>query len=583
MSAKKRHPRGSPSGLRAAWGAPQVKPASPRQTVQVRFPNGELYEAPVGTSLEEFIRAARLNHATSIVAALVDGRLRELTWPVTRDVEVTPLSMATGDGMRIYRRSLCFLLIVAARELFPQTRISIDHSLTLGGLFCRAIGREPFSEEEMTRLEERMREIVEADEPITRQELPLPQAIELFQKQGYESKVRLLSYRRKDYLPIYTLRGVHDYFYGYMVPSTGYLRYFALHPYPPGFILRFPARYKPTGLSPFHDFPRLAAIFQEYGQWMEAMEIKDVGMLNQAVERDRIREVVLVAEALHEQRIAEIAREIASREQVRLVLIAGPSSSGKTTFAKRLAIQLLANGIRPLPLSLDDYFLNREETPRDEQGEYDFESLRAVDLELFNHQLQELMAGREVTLPRYDFLAGKRHQGPTVAISPQHVILVEGIHGLNPDLVPAIPQERIYRIYISALTQLNLDCHNRIPTTDIRLLRRIVRDARERGSSALETISRWEKVVHGEFRNIFPYQENADAMFNSALVYELAVMKSFAEPLLRQIDPGTVEYVEARRLLAFLEWFLPCEARLVPDNSILREFIGGSILRDFLP
>jgi len=317
------------------------------------------------------------------------------------------------------------------------------------------------------------------------------------------------------------------------------------------------------------------------------MEVEDVGALNQAVESERIREVILVSEALHERCIADIAKEVtAQRDRVRLVLIAGPTSSGKTTFAKRLAIQLLANVIRPLALGLDDYFLSRDETPRDAQGEYDFESLEALDLELFNHQLQELMAGRKVTLPQYDFLTGQRQRGATLAIGPEHIILAEGIHGLNPDLVSEIPQEHVYRIYISALTQLNLDCHNRIPTTDTRLLRRLVRDARERGISAQETIRRWEKVVHGEFRNIFPYQENADVMFNSALVYELAVMKPFAEPLLRQIDPGSMEYTEARRLLAFLEWFLPVKqipggTRLVPDNSILREFISGSILKDF--
>jgi uridine kinase len=519
---------------------------------------------------------------------LVDGELRDLTWPVTRDVKVMPLPMATGDGMRIYRRSLCFLLIVAAQELFPQARIIIDHSLTLGGLFCQVALREPFSRGELAQLEERMGEITAADDPITRQDFPLDRAIELFQEQGYDDKVRLLSYRRKEgYLPIYALRGVHNYFYGYMVPSAGYLCHFALRSYPPGFILCFPPRYEPDGLSPFHDFPRLATVFREYGEWAAVMGIGDVGALNQAVEDKRIREAVLVAEALHERDVADIAREItAQRDRVRLVLIAGPSSSGKTTFAKRLAVQLLASSVRPLALSLDDYFLGRHETPRGAQGEYDYESLGALDLELFNHQLRELMAGREVTLPRYDFVTGERQQGATLVIGPQHIILAEGIHGLNPDLVSQIPQDCVYRIYVSALTQLNLDCHNRIPTTDTRLLRRLVRDARERGISARETIRRWERVVHGEFRNIFPYQENADVMFNSALVYELAVMKPFAEPLLHQIDPGSLEYVEARRLLAFLEWFLPVEqtpggAKLVPDNSILREFIGGSILRDF--
>jgi uridine kinase len=307
------------------------------------------------------------------------------------------------------------------------------------------------------------------------------------------------------------------------------------------------------------------------------------------VETDRIEETILVAEALHERDLANIATEIAAeRDRVKLVLIAGPSSSGKTTFSKRLAIQLLASSVRPLALSLDDYFLDRDETPRDEKGEYDYESLEALDLALFNHQLQELMAGREVTLPRYDFVTGRRRPGTTLAIDSQRIILVEGIHGLNPGLVPQIPNVCVHRVYVSALTQLNLDCHNRIPTTDTRLLRRLVRDARERGIPPGETIRRWEGVVRGEFRNIFPYQENADVMFNSALVYELAVMKPHAEPLLRQIDRGSVAYVEAKRLLAFLEWFLPItqmagEARLVPDNSILREFIGGSILREFAP
>jgi uridine kinase len=566
----------------------QVEPSTPRQTVQVRFPQGELYEAPNGTPLEEFVRAAESECTTSVVAALVDGELRELTWRVTRDAEVMPLSMATGDGMRIYRRSLCFLLIVAAQELFPQARIMIDHSLTLGGLFCQIAQREPFNQEELARLTERMREIVAADEPITRREIPLAQAIEGFRERGYEDKVRLLSHRRKEgYLPIYTLRGIHDYFYGDMVPSAGYLCHFALRSYPPGFILCFPPRYKPAGLSSFHDFPRLATVFREYGEWAEAMEVGDVGALNQAVEARRIPEVILVSEALHERCVADIAKEITSqRDRVRLVLIAGPSSSGKTTFAKRLAIQLLANCIRPIAISLDDYFLSRDDTPRDAQGEPDFESLEALDLELFNHQLRELMAGRKVALPRYDFLTGQRQRGATLAIGPQHIILAEGIHGLNPDLVPQISQERVYRIYVSALTQLNLDCHNRIPTTDTRLLRRLVRDAPERGISAQETIRRWERVVQGEFRNIFPYQENADVMFNSALVYEMAVMKPFAEPLLHQIDPGSMEYVEARRLLAFLEWFLPVKqmaggAGHVPDNSILREFIGGSTLKDF--
>ena len=564
-----------------------VRLSGPRETVQVRLPEG-FYEAPFGTPLEDFIQVARPQNAISLVAALVDNMLRELTWPVTRDVDVLPVSRASGEGLRIYRRSLCFLLIVATRELYPSARIIVDHSLTLGGFFCRVTQRGPFNQTELARVEQRMQEIVAADETITHRELPWEQVKELFHSQGYEDKVNMLRFRSQDALSIHSLRGVHDHFYGYMVPSTRYLDNFTLRLYPPGFILRFPQRFDQGGLPCFRDFPGLATVFREYGQWIEVMEIDNVGSLNQTIEKCRIREVALVAEALHERRIAEIAREIASRRnQVRLVFIAGPSSSGKTTFAKRLAIQLLTRGIRPLTLSLDDYFLSREDTPRDVRGEYDYESLGALDVELLSDQLCDLLAGREVTFPQYDFISGRRKSGPTLAISPERILLVEGIHGLNPDLVSSsqrggtIPEECVYRIYVSALTQLNLDCHNRIATTDTRLLRRIVRDARERGISAEQNICRWDQVVCGEFQNIFPYQENADVMFNSALVYELGVMKSYAEPLLHQVNSGSVGYVEASRLLAFLDWFLHCDAEIVPGNSILREFIGSSGLEGF--
>jgi uridine kinase len=567
-----------------------IHPAEPRDTAQVWFDDGRVFEGPVGTPLEEFIRVAGSDPRAPTVAALIDNELRELTYRVEDDIEVTPITMADSDGFRIYRRSLAFLLVMAVHELFPEATVYVDHSLTFGGYFCQVQGRQPLTAKELAQIDIRMREIVEANEPLLKTRVPLSEAIALFQARGDDDKVRLLSRRRKSYLALYNLRGFRDYFHGYMVPSTGYLTVFALQAYPPGFILRFPRTSPPMHLQPFVDYPKLVSVFREYGKWMSLIGIRDVGRLNEVIASKWVREVVLVAEALHEQRIARIAEWIASRQanaketadrQVRLVLIAGPSSSGKTTFSRRLSIQLLANGLRPFALELDNYFVDREKTARDEQGEYDFESLDALDVPLFNENLLRLLDGQEVTLPHYNFKTGLREVGQTVRLQPDHIIIVEGIHGLNPNLVPNIPPGVAYRVYVSALTQLNIDKHNRVPTTDTRFIRRIVRDAAYRGYSARQTIDRWGSVRRGEKRWIFPFQEHADVMFNSALVYELAVLKPLAEPLLLQVKPGTRAYVEAKRLLAFLEWFETLAPDLVPDNSILREFVGGSILSDF--
>ncbi len=555
-----------------------------RKDVQVRFGDGRVFCAPAGTRIEAFIRKAAGPQALPVVAAVVNGRLAELSEPLIADVDVETISLAAEDGMRIYQRSLVLLLQVAARELF-QARIVVDHSLTYGGLYCRAPNREPFTATEVAQLEARMRQIVAEDVPITHENLQVEEALAMFREEGDDAQVRLLSQTDQKQITLHVLRSVKEYFFGgYLVPSTGYLKQFGVRPYPPGFALQFPQRRRPMALEPAKLSPKITAVFREYGQWLALLGVPDAGALNTALVEGRAREIVLVAEALHTQRIAEIASAVvAQRGQVRVIAIAGPSSSGKTTFARRLTIQLLANGLRPFPLSMDDYFLSREETPRDAEGNYDFENLHALDLPLFNAQLLALMSGERVRLPRYNFEKGTREDGATITLSKDHVLLIEGIHGLNPSLLPQIPPERIYRIYVSALTQLKLDHLNRVPTTDTRLIRRIVRDARARGYSAWKTIARWASVQRGADRNIFPYQEQADVMFNSALAYELAALKPMVEPLLRQVEPGTPEYIEARRLLTFLEWFHALDPGLVPEDSILREFIGGSVVSDFVP
>jgi uridine kinase len=561
---------------------PQIRFASRRDSVQVRLADGRILEGPVGTPLEAFVAKIRQPEEPPIVAALVDGELRELTFAIDDDVDVLLLSNATSDGKRIYQRSLTLLMLAAVRELYPEARITVEHAVTMAGLLCEVHRRPPFTPDEIAQIQARMQEIVDQDEPIVKRQVPLDEAAAIFTARGYQDKVRLLKYRTRDYVVLYTLRQARNYFYGYMVPSTGYMPYFDLVPHPLGFVLRAPRRASPVELPARRESPKLDLVFRQYAEWLRRLDIADVGALNEAIESGRIREAVLVSEALHGQQVVDIASRIATHpEDIRLVLVAGPSSSGKTTFSKRLAIQLLARGLRPMPLELDNYFVDREHTPRDESGDYDFEHLHTLDLDLLNENLLDLMRGQETQLPHYDFRTGARTRGEILRLGSNDVIIAEGIHGMNPALVKDIPAERIYRVYISALTQLNIDCHNRISTTDTRLLRRILRDAQYRGYPPGGTINRWQSVGRGEKRWIFPYQDNADSMFNSALAYELAVIKPLVEPLLRHVEPNTLAYVECKRLLAFLQWFLPCGPELVPDNSILREFIGGSILRDW--
>ncbi len=553
-----------------------------RDEVEVHLPDGRVLQGKRNTPVGEFLKALPEWDNPLIVGAIVNHELRELTYPITMESKVTPLTMTSADGARIYRRSLTFLLETAFEELFPEAILTVDHSVTSGGYYCQVGGRQPLSEEELIRLESRMREWVERDLPFERLTVPLKEAIQYFESKGHQDKVSLLRYRHRDTLVLYQL-GLHrDYHHGYMVPSTGYLRWFGLKAMDGGFILQYPRRHAPKELLPLPDFSILLKTFKQYGAWLAHLGIDCVGALNDAIFANRIREIILVSEALHEQKIAEIAREIVRRaNQSRIILIAGPSSSGKTTFAKRLSVQLLAYGLSPFALEMDNYFVDREFTPKDENGEYDFEALEALDIRRLEQDLTKLIQGEEVQLPRFDFREGRSYPGEIVRLEKDQLVILEGIHGLNPRLLPNLPTQQTFRIYVSCLTQLNLDRHNRISTTDTRLLRRIVRDARERGYSALETIARWESVRRGEKHYIFPYQEHANEIFNSALVYELSALKPLVEPLLRQVPYGTPEYIEAKRLLAFIEWFLPLNMDLIPDNSILREFIGGSILREF--
>ena len=558
----------------------KIKVISPRSSVEIHLPDGRVLSGPRGAKAGEFLRTLELE--AQAVAAIVNNDLRELTYPITIESRVIPVTMSDPDGARIYRRSLTFLLEMAFNDLFPEAVLYVDHSVASGGYYCQVTGRVPLFEAEIDALKDHMRDLVESDLPFERMEVPIQEAIEYFHARGYEDKVRLLSYRKKNYLTLYRLGERMDYHHGYMVPSTGYLQWFDLEFTEGGFTLRYPRRHKPNELLPMPEYPKLLDTFRQYGDWLAKLGIENVGSLNNAIQGGRSDQVVLVSEAFHENNLARIANQVVSQlSRSRIILIAGPSSAGKTTTSRRLTVQLLALGVSPFPLELDNYFLDRDKTPLDADGKPDFESIDALDLQLLADHLQRLIRGEEVQLPRYNFKTGLREDGELIRLRDGQPLILEGIHGLDPRLIPANLTGEAFRIYVSALTQLNLDRHNRVSTTDTRLIRRIVRDARERGYTAAQTIARWESVRRGEKRHIFPFQENASVMFNSALAYELAALKPFAEPLLRQVPHGTPEYIEAKRLLAFLEWFLPLDLSIVPGTSIVREFIGGSILKNF--
>jgi uridine kinase len=557
-----------------------IRIVEPRKEVELHLPDGRVLSGRRGEPVGAFLEPVKDDFSAPIVAAILNNEIHELTYPVRFESHCQPVTMSTADGARIYRRSLVFLLEMAFSELFPGARLNIDHSVSSGGFYCEVTGRDPLLEEELDRLESRMRGLVNDNHRFERMEVPLDEAVAYFKQRGFEDKVRLLAHRHKDYLTLYSLNGSMDYMHGYMVPATGYLRWFHLVTVEGGFIIQFPRRHAPAHLEPMGDYPKLIRTFRQYGDWLETLGIDNAGALNDAIRSGRADEIVLVSEALHEQNVADIAQQIAQKGS-RIILIAGPSSSGKTTTSRRLAVQLLARGVSPFPLELDHYFIDRDRTPAGDDGQPDFEALEALDLTRLARDIEGLIRGEEVQLPHYNFKVGRSETGDRIQLKDGQPLILEGIHGMNPRLIPESLSGEAFRVYVSALTQINLDRLNRVSTTDTRLIRRIVRDSRERGYSALQTIARWESVRRGEKRHIFPYQENADVMFNSALVYELSALKPLAEPLLRLVPYHTPEYIEARRLLAFLEWFLPLEAGLVPANSIVKEFLGGSSLKEF--
>ncbi len=557
-----------------------IQLTQPNPNVQLHLPDGRVLSGPRGTTLEKFLEQVKDDFSAPIVAAIINNQIHELTLPINIELFCQPLTMKSPDGARIYRRSLVFLLNFAFTQLFPNAKLNIDHSVSSGGFYCEVMGRLPLNESELVSLKAAFEKLVSEDIPFLRTEVPLQEALAYFEKYGHEDKLRLLAHRQRDTITMYSIHGQMNYMHGYMVPSTAYLQWFDLKWVEGGFLIQYPRRHSPTDLEPIGDYPKLIQTFRQYGDWLEMLNIDNVGALNDAIQAGRADEIVLVSEALHEQNFSQLAQQILEKKS-KIIMIAGPTSSGKTTSSRRLAVQLLARGISPYPLELDHYFIDRDRTPLDEHGKPDFEAIEALDLKRLALDLEKLISGGKVQLPLYNFKTGRSEDGDVIQLKEGQPIILEGIHGMNPRLIPDRWAGTAFRVYVSALTQLNLDRQNRVSTTDTRLIRRIVRDARERGYSATQTISRWESVRRGEKLHIFPYQENADVMFNSALSYELAALRPLAEPLLRQVPYNLPEVIEARRLLAFLEWFLPLEANLIPTNSIVREFVGGSSLQHF--
>ncbi|MBN1797374.1 MAG: nucleoside kinase [Spirochaetales bacterium] len=544
----------------------------------VEFPSGKKQAFNSGVKAEQILSDSEFNPVRDqIIAARVNNEIVSVSYKLEVSCTLFPILLDSREGVNIYRRSLCYLLAKACKKVFKERRLVIGHSLGKG-YYYYFDGMEAVPKPDLNRLTKQMLEIVKQDLPIRRHGMSYAEAIRYFEKNNQPDTLLLIKNSNRPQIPVNTCGDFIDISHGPLVPSTGMLGTFRIKSYHPGFILRYPPLATPKHITPFEDNPLLFSIYKEYKHWGKILKINCIGLLNEKIKAGEIKEFISVAEALHNRKIVEIADIIQRKRSVlRLVLIAGPSSSGKTTFMKKLALQLKVFGITPVTVSIDDYFLPRKDTPKDKHGNYDFETLDAVNIKLLNEHITRLLRGEEVLVPHYDFTRGipKKH-GKKVRLEEDSILMFEGIHALNDLLTPRIPAEKKFRIYVSALTQLNLDDHNRIPTTDVRILRRIVRDHRFRGNTALTTFKMWPAVRNGEDKYIFPFQNNADIAFNSSLDYELAVLKVYAEPLLKTIEPSYIEYSEVQRLLVFLDNVIPIPSLWVPAQSILREFIGES-------
>jgi uridine kinase len=540
--------------------------------------SGRKYSYPMGITLEEIARDQEIKLKTRVCGALVNNKLKELSFTVVKSKSVEFIDMTHPDGRRMYIRSLLFIFYAAVNELFPEANMSIEHGISNGYYAeMKGMGRD-LTKTDIFAIEQSMKEIIRKDYPFEKNGLPTEEAVVLLREQGLVNKARLFEQQGTLYSYVYRMNGLVNYFYGHLLPSTGYITNFGLELYYEGLLLKVPHPEDYRTLQDSLRQEKLFVVYQEHKDWAEILQVATIAELNGFTMNGKAGDIIKISEALHEKKVAEIANLISHRrDEVRIVLVAGPSSSGKTTFSKRLGVQLAVNGLWPHQISLDDYFVDREHTPRDENGEFDFEALEAIDINFFNYQLLELLEGREVEIPKFNFITGERFfNGHKLQLKPGNILIIEGIHGLNPGLLPHINKILTYKIFLSALTQVSVDEHTHISTSDNRLIRRMIRDSKYRGYSAAETIKRWPLVRKGEEKNIFPYQENADVMFNSATLYELAVLKKYAEPLLKSVTENREEYSESTRLLKFLSYFKPMEDNEIPPTSLLREFLGGS-------